>query len=176
MSIQLRISDFKFRISAIVASVFLWSSISLEARADALAKLKPDKLEAVHQAIQSLRADWRSLPREGSYREYRVNLHVHSSLSHDSRGSIEEIVSAAKSCGTNILMFTEHPSDKHDYFKDGHHGMKEGVLLIPGAETGGFLIFPTPGRAEVRDLPGAGRPSAPRLAHAAPYSLFLVSL
>jgi hypothetical protein len=40
-------------------------------------------------------------------------------------------------------MFTEHPSDRYDYFKDGHHGHKDGVLLIPGAETNGFLVFPT---------------------------------
>ncbi len=44
-------------------------------------------------------------------------------------------------------MFTEHPSDKYDYFKAGHRGVKDGVLLIPGAETGGFLVFPTSRRA-----------------------------
>jgi hypothetical protein len=109
-----------------------------------LAKLKPDKLEAVHQAIQALRSDWKAIPRPGPYREYRANLHVHSSLSHDSRGTIEEIVAASKKVGTSILMFTEHPSDKFDYFKDGHRGMKNGVLLIPGAETDGFLVFPNP--------------------------------
>lgn len=125
-----------------VASVFFCSILSSKSSADALAKLKSDKLEAVHQAIQALRDEWRPLPRPGPYREYRANLHVHSSLSHDSRGTIEEIVSAAKSAGTSVLMFTEHPSDKYDYFKDGHRGLKDGVLLIPGAETGGFLVFP----------------------------------
>src|SRR5207244_4860110 len=61
--------------------------------------------------------------------------------SHDSRGTIEEIVAAAKATGTRVLMFTEHPSERYDYFKDGHQGMKDGVLLIPGAETNGFLVF-----------------------------------
>src|SRR5262249_40449037 len=28
-------------------------------------------------------------------------------------------------------------------FKDGHQGLKDGVLLIPGAETNGFLVYPT---------------------------------
>jgi hypothetical protein len=128
-------------------SLCLCGSILSESRADALAKLKPEKLQAVHQVIQELRAEWKRVPRQGPYREYRANLHVHSSLSHDSRGTIEEIVTAAKTVGTSILMFTEHPSDKSDYFKDGHRGMKDGVLLIPGAETGGFLVFPSPGRA-----------------------------
>src|SRR5207244_709706 len=81
--------------------------------------------------------------RSGPYQEYRANLHVHSLLSHDSRGTLEEIVAAAKKVGTRVLMFTEHPSERHDYFKDGHQGMRDGVLLIPGAETGGFLVFPT---------------------------------
>jgi hypothetical protein len=112
-------------------------------RADALAKLKPEKLEAVHQAIVALRGDRKELPRPGPYKEFRANLHVHSSLSHDSRGTIEEIVAAAKATGTSVLMFTEHPSDCYDYFKDGHRGIKDGVLLIPGAETNGFLVFPT---------------------------------
>jgi hypothetical protein len=134
-----------------------------------LAKLKADKLEAVHQAIESFRADWQPIPRPGPYKEYRANLHVHSSLSHDSRGTIEEIVSAAKKAGTSIILFTEHPSDKADYFKNGHRGTKDGVLLIPGAETGGFLIFPSSGRAEVREHPGA---DAPRLAGSTPAPVF----
>jgi hypothetical protein len=120
-----------------------WGTHSCVARADALAKLKPDKLEAVHQAVKALRAEWHNLPRRGPYQEFRANLHVHSALSHDSRGTVAEIVAAAKTTGTSVLMFTEHPSDKYDYFKDGHRGFKDGVLLIPGAETNGFLVFPT---------------------------------
>ena len=58
--------------------------------------------------------------------------------------AIEEIVAAAKRVNTSVVMFTEHPSDKFDYFKDGHRGMKDDVLMIPGAETGGFLVFPNP--------------------------------
>src|SRR5260370_34881434 len=53
-------------------------------------------------------------------------------------------------------MFTEHPSEKSDYFKDGHRGMKDGVLMIPGAETGGFLVFPSFGRAGGVNPPGFG--------------------
>jgi hypothetical protein len=135
----------------------LWGSfLSLDARADALEKLKPDKLEAVHQAIHELCKDWRALPRSEPYHEYRANFHVHSSLSHDSRGTIEEIVSAAKKAGTSILLFTEHPSEKHDYYKDGHRGTREGVLLIPGAETGGFLVFPISRRAGHVNSPASG--------------------
>ncbi|HLN30325.1 MAG TPA: PHP domain-containing protein [Gemmataceae bacterium] len=112
-------------------------------RADALEKLKPEKLEATHKAVQALRVEWQKIPRLGPYVDYRANLHVHSALSHDSRGTIEEIVAAAKAAGTQVLMFTEHPSERYDFYRDGHRGMKDGVLLIPGAENKGFLIFPT---------------------------------
>lgn len=111
-------------------------------RADALDKLAPEKLEAVHQSIAALKAQRIEVPRRGPLQDVRANLHVHSLLSHDSRGKIEEIVAAAKTVGTKVLMFTEHPSERHDYFKEGHRGFRDGVLLIPGAETGGFLVFP----------------------------------
>lgn len=113
------------------------------AHADALAKLQPDKLEATHQAVLALRADWRLLDRPGPYREYRANVHVHSAFSHDSRGTLDEIVLAARATGTRVLLFTEHPADHYDFYKDGHRGSRRGVLLIPGAETQGFLVFPT---------------------------------
>src|SRR6266576_3583498 len=106
-------------------------------RADALAKLQADKLEAVHKAVLALRADWRKLDQPGPYQECRANFHVHSALSHDSRGTIEEIVRAARAAGTRVLLFTEHPADHYDYYRDGHRGTKDGVLLIPGAETQG---------------------------------------
>src|SRR5262249_9115622 len=38
---------------------------------------------------------------------------------------------------------TEHPADHYDFFKDGHQGTRDGVLLVPGAETRGFLVYPT---------------------------------
>lgn len=117
--------------------------VPAETRAEALARLNAKKLAAVSQAIEALRENRREVPRSGPYREHRANLHVHSHWSHDSRGQIEEIVAAAKAVGTSVLMFNEHPADHYDFFKEGHRGTKDGVLLIPGAETEGFLAFPT---------------------------------
>ena len=77
------------------------------------------------------------------YDDVRSLLHVHSAFSHDSRGTLEEIVAAAKATGVRVIMFTEHPADHYDYIKDGHQGLVDGVLLIPGAETEGFLAYPT---------------------------------
>src|SRR5579863_4653098 len=115
----------------------------VQAHGDALERLKPERLDAVRKAVQALKAQRQELPRPGPYTDYRANLHVHSALSHDSRGKIEEIVAAAKVVGTRVLMFTEHPADSYDVFKDGHQGTRYGILLIPGAEMKGFLVFPT---------------------------------
>jgi len=117
--------------------------VAAPAHGDALSKLRADKLKAVHQAVRALRPQWQKLERPGPFKEYRANLHVHSALSHDSRGTLPEIVAAARKTGTRVLMFTEHPADHYDFYKDGHRGRRSGVLLIPGAETKGFLAFPT---------------------------------
>jgi hypothetical protein len=132
------------RAAGLLLTVVLATSLAPGAlHADALARLQAERLEAVHKAIVALRTDWRPVAQAGPYKHYRANLHVHSGLSHDSRGTITEIVAAARAVGTRVLLFTEHPADSYDFYKDGHRGMKDGVLLIPGAETGGFLVFPT---------------------------------
>lgn len=129
-------------IRGFLAIALVWVVSGAAKCADAVSRLTAERLEAVHQAIQKLKTERREIPRTGPLKEYRANLHVHSSLSHDSRGTIEEIVAAAKAAGTQVLMFTEHPTDRYDYFQDGHHGTREGVLLIPGAEMKGLLVFP----------------------------------
>ena len=116
---------------------------------DAIDRLTPERLEAVHLAVKNFASERRARPRQGSLKEFRANLHVHSAFSHDSRGTIEEIVSAAKKAGTQILMFTEHPADHYEVFEDGHQGLRDGVLLIPGAETNGMLVFP---RQRIREF------------------------
>lgn len=110
--------------------------------ADALDRLQPDKLRAVHEAIESLKAQRLKVSLSSGYDDVRTLLHVHSAFSHDSRGTIEEIIPAAKEAGVRVIMFSEHPATSYDYFVDGHRGFKDGVLLIPGAETGGFLAYP----------------------------------
>ena len=125
---------------------------SEELRADALERLNEPRLARVHAAVEAFEAA-RSL-REPSrpYREYRVNLHVHSAFSHDSRGELPAIVAAAKRAGTEVLMFTEHPADHYDFVLDGHRGLHDGVLCIPGAETRGLLTYPTASMAGQESL------------------------
>jgi len=110
--------------------------------------MKIDNLRATRQAVTLLAEDRLPVELHSDYTDYRAVMHVHSHWSHDSNGTIEEILKAAKEVGVRIVMFTEHPADDYDYFHDGHRGIVDGVLLVPGAEQGGLLSYPT---ASVKD-------------------------
>lgn len=125
---------------------------SEDLRADALERLNEPRLARVHAAVEAFEAARSSLEPSRPYREYRVNLHVHSAFSHDSRGELPAIVAAAKRAGTEVLMFTEHPADHYDFVLDGHRGLHDGVLCIPGAETRGLLTYPTASMAGQESL------------------------
>jgi hypothetical protein len=112
-------------------------------RADARARLTPENLSATHEAAQALAAQVQPVELKTGYTDYRAILHAHSLLSHDSRSPLDEIIAAAKSVGVQVIMFSEHPAPHYDYYRDGHRGMHDGVLVIPGAETSGFLAYPT---------------------------------
>ncbi|MBM3964173.1 MAG: hypothetical protein FJ308_03770 [Planctomycetes bacterium] len=128
--------------AAIGTLVCLLASSATHAQ-DAVDRIRPKYLEETRRAIERYAAERKEVTRSGPYREVRANLHVHSELSHDSRGKIDDIVAAAKKAGTEVLLFTEHPSQEKDFFLDGHNGLHEGVLLIPGAEMKGMLVYPT---------------------------------
>jgi PHP domain len=127
------------RLSICLATVLAPANL---VRGDALDRLQIDKLEKVHQAIETLAAHRRKVRLSSGFDDVRTLLHVHSAFSHDSRGTIEEIITAAKEANVRVIMFSEHPSSSYDYVLDGHRGTKDGILLIPGAETEGFLAYP----------------------------------
>jgi len=109
---------------------------------DAIDRLAPERVAKVHEAVETLAAARRPVERDGDLHEYRCNLHAHSAFSHDSRGKIADIVAAAKGAGTDAILFTEHPAAHYDFVTDGHTGLVDGVLLVPGAETKGMLVYP----------------------------------
>lgn len=124
-------------------ALLLTASLPAAARGeDAVDRLAPEAVRRVHEALESLAAARRPLERAGPFREYRCNLHVHSLLSHDSRGKVADIVAAARRAGSDAILFTEHPAAHYDFVADGHSGIVDGVLLVPGAETKGLLAYP----------------------------------
>lgn len=131
------------RLLLLACSATVICGLPRAATADALERLNEPRLARIHAATEELAKARTEVPHAGPYREYRANLHVHSAFSHDSRGELPAIVAAAKRVGTDVLMFTEHPADHYDFVTDGHTGLHDGVLCIPGAETKGLLTFPT---------------------------------
>lgn len=69
-------------------------------------------------------------------RDYRGIIHCHSLYSHDSKGTYEEILAAAKAAKVDFICMTDHPP-KGDHglsLREGWTGIHDGVLFIQGAE------------------------------------------
>jgi len=106
-------------------------------------RLEPAYLARLHQAVLDFRAQRQPVTPTPGLTDYRVVLHAHSNLSHDSPGTREQIVAGAHASGTKAIFMSEHPAPTYDFFADGLHGIFDGVLFYPGAENRGFLIYPT---------------------------------
>ncbi len=63
--------------------------------------------------------------------------HAHSYWSHDSRGSLKEILDGAKQAELDFIFFADHAHDKLDTFPRSFHGVFEGVIFEAGTETSG---------------------------------------
>jgi hypothetical protein len=69
-------------------------------------------------------------------------IHSHSYLSHDSRGTVEEILAGAKAAGVRVVLMTDHYTPDRRFLREGLRGMRDGILFIPGTElSSGLLAF-----------------------------------
>jgi len=89
--------------------------------------------------FQKLRKEPATLTRLNTYRGV---MHVHSYLSHDSKGTLDDIIPAAKTDGIDFIFLTDHPHDHSDTLPKGYHGYYNGVLIEPGTENDGFDTWP----------------------------------
>jgi len=67
--------------------------------------------------------------------EYRAAFHVHSYLSHDSEGEIEDIAEAAKLLGLDAVILTDHYEEGN--IARAPRATHRGVLFLPGVEDRG---------------------------------------
>ena len=68
------------------------------------------------------------------FRDFRGAIHVHSYLSHDSQGTPDEILQAAKIARLNFLIMTDHNTPR--IYQEGMNGWYGKLLVIRGAEIG----------------------------------------
>jgi hypothetical protein len=73
---------------------------------------------------------------------YRGVMHAHSYLSHDSEGTLYEIIPAAKNNGIDFIFLTDHPRGNIDTIPSGYRGYYDGVLIEAGSEKQGFDCWP----------------------------------
>ena len=76
---------------------------------------------------------------EVPYPFVRGRFHFHSHLSHDSNGTLEEILAAAKLTDTRVIGFTEHKSREVDVVAENVTGWHEGVYFLAGTESSSDL-------------------------------------
>lgn len=81
-------------------------------------------------------------PARKPLRDFRGIIHCHSKYSHDSQGTYEEILAAAKAAKVDFVCMTDHPpsDDKGRPLREGWTGLRDGVLFIQGAEYGDQLL------------------------------------
>jgi hypothetical protein len=78
-----------------------------------------------------------------SLSEYKGVFHMHSYWSHDSRGTLDEILPAAKKAGFSFLFFSDHARSKQDTFPRSYSGFYDGILFEPGTESSnGLMVSP----------------------------------
>lgn len=77
-----------------------------------------------------------------SLNTYRGVMHAHSYLSHDSEGTLHDIIPAAKNNGIDFVFLTDHPRGNSDTLPKGYKGFYDGVLIEPGSEKQGFDCWP----------------------------------
>ena len=112
------------------------------ARVATLQRLEKPFLERVRADVAAL-AKRRTAPTAlPLWHDWRCILHCHTSLSHDSRGTVAEIAAAAKQVGVDALFLANHPRTSQDVVTDGPHGIIEDILFVPGSEANGFLLYP----------------------------------
>lgn len=82
--------------------------------------------------IEGLNQTRRPVHPVGNYRDFAGVIHVHSLLSHDSKGTMDAIVEAAKQNGLSFVIMTDHHNPK--VYTQGFEGWFDTILVLRGSE------------------------------------------
>jgi hypothetical protein len=86
----------------------------------------------LRESLERLQHGRKELPPVPGLLDLKGVIHVHSSLSHDSRGAPEEILRAARQADLQFVMTTDH--NTHRIFTEGLQGRFDDLRIIRGAE------------------------------------------
>jgi hypothetical protein len=105
-------------------------------------RMRPERLRAVNEDRSRYERTRHSVSLATGYTDYRGVMHAHADDSSHTGGTRRELIAAAKSAGVRIVMLADHVRPPNDFVSADTRGLFDGVLLIPGAESEGFLVFP----------------------------------
>ncbi|MCK5209828.1 MAG: hypothetical protein KAQ79_17465, partial [Cyclobacteriaceae bacterium] len=78
-----------------------------------------------------------------SLQEHKGVMHSHTFWSHDSRGTLPEILSAAKKAKLEFIFLADHKRNMLDDFPRGYHGVFDGIIMESGTESStGLMVSP----------------------------------
>lgn len=106
-------------------------------------RLALERLAAVHADVEKLKAQRAEVPPRPGLNDYRCILHAHAEDSTHTGGTVPEMIADAKKASVHAILLTDHYRPPTDFIDGRPRGLKDGVLMIPGAEVRGFLAYPT---------------------------------
>jgi len=130
------------RIAIVLSTVSLFAAALTPGRKyTTIQRLDATHLEATHQARDQFAKARKKLAWQGVYYDYRAVLHVHAEDADHTKGTRPQVLAGAKAANVQVVMFTDHRGPKPDTW----HGLRDGVLFIPGSEDDHLLRYPLPG-------------------------------
>jgi hypothetical protein len=96
----------------------------------------------IEKEIRAFHVKRRVTPGLTDLKLFRGVMHVHSYLSHDSKGRLTDIIPAAKLNDIDFIFLTDHPRANSDTLPKGYNGIYDNVLIVPGSEKQGFDTWP----------------------------------
>ena len=106
-------------------------------------RLAPARLAAVAEARRQWNRQRSPVTLRHGLTDHRAILHAHAEDSAHTGGTRPELLAAAKRTGVSVILLTDHVRPPRDFITDSWRGLRDGVLFVPGAETEGFLAYPT---------------------------------
>jgi hypothetical protein len=128
-----------FRITVLVFTLILLI-IGYTIRGDLYKRFVRFPKEA--KAWAAIKADRQEVTLDDGWTDYRGPIHNHSSISHDSMVSFEEILATLKETDCDFIFMADHCVNNIADFKWQWRGLKDGKLFLPGFEMDyGFMPF-----------------------------------
>ena len=105
-------------------------------------RLAMPRLKPAHEDVVKLRAQRRATTPLPGLNDYRCILHAHAEDSDHTGGTLPEMLADAKKAGIRAILLTDHFRPPRDFIEGRWRGLMDGVLLIPGSEIRGCLLYP----------------------------------